>query len=162
MTNPDFFSLSLFSPSPNTHACMLSPSLHLLCFNLAYSAISPSWPHCSFLPHLSLCPTIPRSILRHSLPLVISFHLFLLWLTAASPPVCLPLLIRPPVSPSSPQDVAMAGLWTVGSSLDVESTSAFRGDRFCWTAAGGHLQQEVSDSFNLCVAFALNSAGHHY
>ncbi|XP_051799605.1 galactose-3-O-sulfotransferase 4 isoform X2 [Acanthochromis polyacanthus] len=41
------------------------------------------------------------------------------------------------------QDVAMASVWSFGSSLDVESTAAICGNCFRWATAGSHLQQEV-------------------
>lgn len=53
---------------------------------------------------------------------------------------------------SSSQDVAMAGLWSAGSSLDVESAAILCGHCFCYPAAGNHLQQEVWFCF-----FNLNS-----
>ena len=54
--------------------------------------------------------------------------------------------------PILPQDVAMAGLWSLGSSVDVEGIAALRGNCIRQPAVGGLLQQEVSSFINCILA----------
>lgn len=82
-------------------------------------------------------PTSPHPSLACSVHLSFS-PLFLYDIITPSSHI---MSIRPPFLPLRPcfQDVAMAGVWSAGPSLDMEDTAAFRGHCICWPAAGCHL-----------------------